>query len=411
MISGEKIQNHKNKQAVVDIDWPEQSKQLQSGMFAYFAGSSAIPVTMVGQSDVLGGYHNNVASPNAIPATNFYQLDMLAPYYYAQFNSSLMESEMPHQPSQTKIVNSEVDEKYETFKKFDTVNDNRDHFYSLPGKYKAHAVKKPSQAWVKRIQHEWKVLENDLPDAIYVRVYEDRMDLLRAVIVGPAGTPYHDGLFFFDVHFPSRYPSQPPLVNYRSGGLRLNPNLCSSGKVCLSLLNTWVGTGCEKWNPSNSTMLQVLVSIQALVLNANPYFNEPANFMDASTYHVERQYMESQSLKYNEQAFLLSCRTMQYSLRNPPKHFEDFIVGHFRNYGHKILKGCKSYMAGAQVGCLVGDGVQDVDEGDKSCSANFKASLKVLFADLLKEFANIGVDCVEFQNPGAAKATAGTSLT
>nr|CAB3477925.1 unnamed protein product [Digitaria exilis] len=266
MISGEKIQNHKNKQAVVDIDWPEQSK---SGMFAYFAGSSAIPVTMVGQSDVLGVLHQGTSS------------------------------EMPHQPSQTKIVNSEVDEKYETFKKFDTVNDNRDHFYSLPGKYKAHAVKK---AWVKRIQHEWKVLENDLPDAIYVRVYEDRMDLLRAVIVGPAGTPYHDGLFFFDVHFPSRYPSQPP-------------------------------------------------------------------------------------------------------------HFEDFIVGHFRNYGHKILKGCKSYMAGAQVGCLVGDGVQDVDEGDKSCSANFKASLKVLFADLLKEFANIGVDCVEFQNPGAAKATAGTSLT
>lgn len=144
--------------------------QLQSGMFAHFAGSSAIPVTMVGQSDVQGGYHNNVASPIAIPATNFYQLDMLAPYYYAQFNSSLMESgisfnsdannymsiqpgmetvlhqgtssEMPHQPSQTKIVNSEVDEKYETFKKFDTVNDNRDHFYSLPGKYKAHAVKK-----------------------------------------------------------------------------------------------------------------------------------------------------------------------------------------------------------------------------------------------------------------------------
>lgn len=37
------------------------------------------------------------------------------------------------------------------------------------------------------------------------------MDLLRAVIVGPAGTLYHDGLFFIDVHFPSRYPSQPPV--------------------------------------------------------------------------------------------------------------------------------------------------------------------------------------------------------
>jgi ubiquitin-conjugating enzyme E2 O len=83
------------------------------------------------------------------------------------------------------------------------------------------------------------------------------------------------------------------MVSYRAGGLRLNPNLYACGKVCLSLLNTWFGSGCEKWNPSNSTMLQVLVSIQALVLNAKPYFNEDT--------------------------FVLSCRTMLYALRNPPK--------------------------------------------------------------------------------------------
>lgn len=46
---------------------------------------------------------------------------------------------------------------------------------------------------------------------IYVRVAEDRMDLLRAAIIGPKGTPYHDGLFFFDVHIPSAYPSGPPV--------------------------------------------------------------------------------------------------------------------------------------------------------------------------------------------------------
>jgi ubiquitin-protein ligase len=37
------------------------------------------------------------------------------------------------------------------------------------------------------------------------------MDLLRAVIIGPAGTPYHDGLFFFDAQFPSQYPNKPPV--------------------------------------------------------------------------------------------------------------------------------------------------------------------------------------------------------
>jgi len=49
----------------------------------------------------------------------------------------------------------------------------------------------------------------DLTDTIFVRIYEDRMDLLRAVIVGAAGTPYQDGLFFFDIHFPSEYPDIP----------------------------------------------------------------------------------------------------------------------------------------------------------------------------------------------------------
>lgn len=104
------------------------------------------------------------------------------------------------------------------------------------------------------------------------------------------------------------------LVNYRSGGLHLNPNLYVCRKVCLSLLNTWSGSEDEMWDPDNSTMLQVLVSIQALVLNAKPYFNEPGYAGTTNTPHGEKQ-----SLSYNEDTFLLSCRTMLYSLRNPPK--------------------------------------------------------------------------------------------
>lgn len=52
-----------------------------------------------------------------------------------------------------------------------------------------------------------------LADSIFVRVYESRMDLLRAVIVGAEGTPYHDGLFFFDVFFPTGYPKVPPVCD------------------------------------------------------------------------------------------------------------------------------------------------------------------------------------------------------
>ncbi|MCD7466838.1 hypothetical protein HAX54_003876 [Datura stramonium] len=100
----------------------------------------------------------------------------------------------------------ELMKKYQNFKHFDVVEDFSDHHYSNLG----FQGQQPPKAWSKKVQDEWKILENDLPDTIYVRVYESRMDLLRAVIIGPQGTPYHDGLFVFDVLFPQNYPDVPP---------------------------------------------------------------------------------------------------------------------------------------------------------------------------------------------------------
>ena len=48
-------------------------------------------------------------------------------------------------------------------------------------------------------------------DSISVRVYEDRMDLLRVMVVRAAGTPYQNGIFFFDIHFPFQYFDGPPI--------------------------------------------------------------------------------------------------------------------------------------------------------------------------------------------------------
>ena len=104
------------------------------------------------------------------------------------------------------------------------------------------------------------------------------------------------------------------VVYYHSGGLRLNPNLYACGKVCLSLLGTWQGHSCEKWNPAQSTMLQVLISIQALVLNEKPYFNEPGY----ERYAKSPEGLWS-ALDYNDTTFQYSCRTMLYSLRRPPQ--------------------------------------------------------------------------------------------
>ena len=104
------------------------------------------------------------------------------------------------------------------------------------------------------------------------------------------------------------------VVYHHSRGLRLNPNLYENGNVCLSLLNTWRGKGTELWDASNSSILQLLISLQGLVLNANPYFNEAG---------YERQIGlpegEKNSLMYNENAFLLSCKSILYLLHCPPQ--------------------------------------------------------------------------------------------
>lgn len=100
---------------------------------------------------------------------------------------------------------------------------------------------------------------------------------------------------------------------YHSGGLRVNPNLYVDGKVCLSLLNTWTGKGNEVWDPLSSSILQVLVSLQGLVLNSKPYFNEAGYEKQVGTVEGEKN-----SLPYNENTYLLNLKSMLYIMRRPP---------------------------------------------------------------------------------------------
>lgn len=270
------------------------------------------------------------------------------------------------------------------FRQFDMVNNCLDHhFLDSPGKGSiSNQVKK---CWLKKVQQEWNILTKDLPETIYVRVFEERMDLIQAAIVGAPGTPYEDGLFFFDIYLPPEYPHEPPMVHYKSGGLRVNPNLYESGRVCLSLLNTWTGSGSETWNPNGSTILQVLLSLQALVLNKKPYFNEAG--YDQQVGSVEG---EKNSCSYNENAILMSYKSMLYILRNPPKHFEALVEEHFSKSCAHILRACKDYLEGVQVG-----GQHVEDEGQKGNSTGFKIMLSKLAPKLVEAFTAKGFDCGE----------------
>lgn len=137
-----------------------------------------------------------------------------------------------------------------------------------------------------------------------------------STFVGPEGTPYANGCFFFDFHLYD-YPNSPPKGNFLTTGgssVRFNPNLYNCGKICLSLLGTWDG---PKWLPNKSTLLQVLISIQGLILVEEPFFNEPG-------YERNRDKSAKASEQYSRN---IRKQTLKWAIEDPLRRSLDMLEG------------------------------------------------------------------------------------
>lgn len=158
----------------------------------------------------------------------------------------------------------------------------------------AKECKNPTPGRMRHVIQEVTNLQTSLPSGIFIRYGESRLDVMKVLIVGPKDTPYENGLFEFDLWCPPDYPNEPPQMHIKTTGggkHRFNPNLYADGKVCLSLLNTWQGA---RWTPGQSTILQVLVSIQAMIFCDEPHCNEPG---------YEQELGSEQSKEYNRHQY------------------------------------------------------------------------------------------------------------
>ncbi|KZM19589.1 acid-amino acid ligase [Ascochyta rabiei] len=186
----------------------------------------------------------------------------------------------------------------------------------------------------KRLISEINVLKSSLPPGIFVRHGESRLDMMKCIIVGPGDSPYENGLFEFDFYCPVEYPNVPPMVSFKGTGggvASINPNLYPDGKVCLSLLGTWSG---EPWKPRESTLLQVLVSLQAMVFCEQPWYNEPGRERSHGV-----GYNNSASEAYNRKLRELTVRLAMLNwLEKPPQIWEDVVGQHFRSNADSILR-------------------------------------------------------------------------
>ncbi|TGJ87611.1 hypothetical protein E0Z10_g1088 [Xylaria hypoxylon] len=117
----------------------------------------------------------------------------------------------------------------------------------------------------RRLVTELSNLKTSLPEGIFVRHAASRLGAIKALIAGPEGTPYELGLFEFDIFCPHDYPDSPPSVWFKTtggGSIKFSPNLEPNGQVCIVL---------EPGGRSSVIILQILVSIQGLILNSQPW--------------------------------------------------------------------------------------------------------------------------------------------
>jgi hypothetical protein len=110
--------------------------------------------------------------------------------------------------------------------------------------------------------------------------------------------------------------------------------------VCLSLLGTWRGNATENWDPKISTILQVLMSTQAIIMSEEIYFNEPGFEGEAGTPDGERKNEGySNIIKYCNVKF-----AMLQQIKSPSKGFETVIRRHFYCKRDEIMKDCKIWI-------------------------------------------------------------------
>ncbi|XP_061760486.1 ubiquitin-conjugating enzyme E2 T isoform X2 [Nerophis ophidion] len=115
-----------------------------------------------------------------------------------------------------------------------------------------------------RLKRELQMLSTEPPPGITCWQTEERIDDLRAQIVGGVETPYEGGIFSLEVKVPERYPFEPPKMRFLTP--IYHPNIDGSGRICHDALKL---PPKGAWKPSLN-ISTVLTSIQLLMAEPNP---------------------------------------------------------------------------------------------------------------------------------------------
>jgi ubiquitin-conjugating enzyme E2 D/E len=139
---------------------------------------------------------------------------------------------------------------------------------------------------IQRLNKELLDINNNPPTNCSAGVIDDDIFHWQATIIGPEGTPYHNGVFELRIDFPQDYPFKPPNVVFTTKIFHCNIN--SNGNICLDILK-------EQWSPA-LTISKVLLSICSLLNDQNP--NDPLDSDAAELYLKNHNKFYEQALLY-----------------------------------------------------------------------------------------------------------------
>ena len=113
---------------------------------------------------------------------------------------------------------------------------------------------------VSKIRKELSDLIKNPVDYVSASPVKDNLYEWEATIIGPADTPYENGIFKLRIHFPPEYPFKSPRCTFITK--IYHPNINDNGVICLDILK-------ENWSPA-LTISKVLLSICSLLSDPNP---------------------------------------------------------------------------------------------------------------------------------------------
>lgn len=115
----------------------------------------------------------------------------------------------------------------------------------------------------------------------------------EAVIIGPKGSTYEDGLYRLDIKFSNDYPNTKPTFTFMTK--IYHPNINSKGNICTNLLN--------QWNSEYSICDEVNI-ICNLLANPNPKSPWPDEVWSECVYLMKNNHSKYMIIAKHGQIFM-----------------------------------------------------------------------------------------------------------